>query len=310
MERTSSPSRRAGLALAFSLAAHALLVVPLIIASAGAVLQNDRPVAVGAVQLDEGRLILDGPATPRAPRPGPTASPPSRGEESEAFVATVIEPPRSVSGPSVGAAPEVHVGTLPGSRGPAGEPGTGAGPGGGTGPAARGLLTAPVPPKKVVYVIDRSVSMGLGRSPAWDVARAEVRAALATLPPEARFQVVLYNRQAEPLTIGGRRELIEATPANREEALRLLEAMRPEGGTDHEAALRRALALEPDTIFLVTDADDLTPQQVRAVTQINHGRSAIHAVELRPEVPSRPDAPLPTLARLNRGTHRRAAPLP
>src|SRR5205823_205188 len=51
--------------------------------------------------------------------------------------------------------------------------------------------------QSVVYVIDRSLSMGL--SGALGAAKREVIRSIETLPDTMRFQVIFYNRRAEPL---------------------------------------------------------------------------------------------------------------
>jgi hypothetical protein len=136
-----------------------------------------------------------------------------------------------------------------------------------------GVPAAPTA-RAVVYVIDRSGSMGEnGR-----LVRAlrEVVASLRQLPPSARFQVIAYNRDAEPLPPG---ELLPATPDRIDAAERALDALVAEGGDDeHGRALRRALALGPDVIYFLTDAKGLKPADVARVKQINKGRVTIHAV--------------------------------
>jgi hypothetical protein len=155
--------------------------------------------------------------------------------------------------------------------------------------------------RSVVYVIDRSGSMGMDGRLA--LATQELFASLERLPPEARFQVIPYNRYAEPLRIGGRTDLLDATPENKRQAARLLLAVVPEGHTDHERALKRALALHPDVIYFLTDADDLKPEEVHAITQLNRGHSAIHAIELSTTHRGRPDMPMHLLAESNRGVY-------
>ena len=146
---------------------------------------------------------------------------------------------------------------------PAGLPGGGGGEGGGAG----GVLRAPAAARSVVYVIDRSISMGMGG--ALSIAKRELLAGIDALPDDARFAVILYNGLAEPLTLGGQSGLVPATRANRAEAARQVDEVLAQGGTNHLAALRRAVALEPDVIFFVTDADELTADEVRNVTLLN-----------------------------------------
>ena len=68
--------------------------------------------------------------------------------------------------------------------------------------------------------------------------------------------------------------------------------------------LQQAIRLRPDVIFFLTDADDLNPADVRALTQINAGRSAIHVVELTLENRDRLDMPMHRLASGNHGGYR------
>jgi hypothetical protein len=155
--------------------------------------------------------------------------------------------------------------------------------------------------KSVVYVIDRSGSMGgqFGR------AREQVIASLRQLPPQARFQVVAYDRNALTLRIG-EGGLAAATPTNVELAAEALAAMREEGGTDHVRALKLALQLRPDVIYFLTDEDDLTAVGVRDISNANRGRASIHALCL--VAPSGADTPMQVLARQNRGEFRVVAP--
>lgn len=156
--------------------------------------------------------------------------------------------------------------------------------------------------RSVVYVIDRSISMGL--KGALDDARQELLDSLARLAPSTQFQVIFYNREAQPLILTGRRGLVPATDAVLREATAAVAAVQAEGSTNHPGALRQALLLEPEVVYLVTDADDMTAEQVRTVTSLNRGRSAIHAIHLGN---AREGPALRELARTNRGTYRTVA---
>jgi hypothetical protein len=160
--------------------------------------------------------------------------------------------------------------------------------------------------RSVVYVVDRSASMGLNG--AWARACREVRASLSRLPAGTRFQVIPYNRQAEPLVLQGSLDLAASGPAAPDEVTRALDALHPGGSTDHARALRRGLAFRPDFLFLLTDADDLGEKEVASVTTFNQRRTAIHTVELSRRQHTRPDSPLARLAADNRGTYRRVSP--
>ncbi len=115
------------------------------------------------------------------------------------------------------------------------------------------IFPVPAAARSVVYVIDRSGSMGQrGRL---TLARRELEASLHSLPESTQFQIIAYNRQAEPLRLSGKSSLVPATPDNIQQAARLLDAMEPEGGTEHLPALQQAIRLRPDVIFFLTDAD-------------------------------------------------------
>jgi len=164
------------------------------------------------------------------------------------------------------------------------------------------LFPLPFAATRVVYVIDRSVSMGIGRK--LDFARRELIASLRRLPPTVRFQVIIYNDSAEPLAVDGQRDLLPAEPAIIDKAISLLQTLQAAGATNPLTALRRGLTLRPDVLYFLTDADDLTPETVAAVTQQNQ-HSAIHTIELTHLRTPHPEGPLAQLARHNHGTYRR-----
>ncbi len=202
---------------------------------------------------------------------------------------------------STGAAPVIE-----GTPHPGNQPGVGheEGNGGRTGPGSGegSLLGLPPRVRSVVYLVDRSLSMGLSGS--LSQARAELLASLRHLPDEARFQVFLYNGAAEPLCVGADRGLLPATPAILAQVTARIREIQAEGNTNHVQALTRALNLHPEWIFLVTDADDLTPAQVRQITSINRGQTVIHTLDLGRS--GEKNELLQQLARDNGGRYRRA----
>lgn len=158
--------------------------------------------------------------------------------------------------------------------------------------------------QSVVYVLDRSSSMG------WKLAgvKRELLNSLGRLTPDIRFQVIFYNKHAQMLDFGGSPGLVAASPENKDRVAQQLDSLAPVGLTDHPRALRLALTLRPDDIFFLTDGDDLKPQEVESIRQLNRGRSAIHTLELTTANRDRPDMPLQVLARQNRGQYRIALP--
>jgi hypothetical protein len=176
--------------------------------------------------------------------------------------------------------------------------GTGAIPSTGSG----GLFVVPPTAKSVVFVLDHSVSMGIRRK--LDFARRELIASLRRLPPSVRFQVIDYNDFPETLIVDGQHDLLPAEPAIVAKAISLLQTIEAAGKTNHLAALHRGIGLHPDVLYLLTDADDLKPEEVASVTRWNQ-RTILHTIELTRRRTTQPDSPLARLARDNRGTYRR-----
>lgn len=171
---------------------------------------------------------------------------------------------------------------------------------GASGAGGSGAVTlffdAPARGQSVVYVIDRSISMGLNG--ALEMVKTELLHSLAELPSQARFQVIFFNRTAETVHVEGQTALLSASAANKQQVAGQLETLRAEGGTDPWPALRLALSLEPDVIYFLTDGNDLKTEHVRTVTQINHGRATIHVIDFG----GGEHGPMQALAAANRGT--------
>jgi hypothetical protein len=163
--------------------------------------------------------------------------------------------------------------------------------------AATAFFGVPAIGKSIVFVLDRSASMGLdGRL---DRARRELADSLRRLPPSAQFQVIAYNTVAEPIRIRGTVGLLPATPTMVDAVIAAVNRLPAEGGSEHLRALTEAVKSGPDVVYFLTDEDDLELRDVRTVTRINHGRVCIHALCLVP--PAGGESPMQVLARSNRG---------
>jgi hypothetical protein len=178
-----------------------------------------------------------------------------------------------------------------------GEQGTG-----GNAAETTAFFQVPAQGRSVVYVIDRSSSMGAGGRLA--LARRELLASLGRLRPPVCFQIIAYNRHPEALRVAGRVELLLATEENKQLAARFLAELVAEGSTEHGQALDQAVALRPDVIYFLTDADDLKREEVRALTQLNRGRCTIHAIEMSTGNRDKLEMPMHVLARTNGGSYR------
>src|SRR5579875_2934925 len=76
----------------------------------------------------------------------------------------------------------------------------------------------------------------------------------------------------------GNKGRMAATGVNKARIRAQLATIVPDGGTDHMAALRAALALKPEVIFFLTDADLMTNSDVNEILS-EAGTTRIQAVE-------------------------------
>jgi hypothetical protein len=116
--------------------------------------------------------------------------------------------------------------------------------------------------KSIVYVLDRSSSMGVDGM--LRKACAAIKASLCQLPADCRFQIVAYNGGVSRLAS----ELLPATDENRQRADRWLDELLAEGSSNHRVGIQEALWLRPNALFLLTDADDLDEREVKAISSL------------------------------------------
>jgi len=181
--------------------------------------------------------------------------------------------------------------------------GAGVGQRGTGGPGDASFFQVGATAKKIVYVIDSSMSMGLNG--AFNRARAELLANLQQLPADVQFQVLAYNH-LEPHCLVQPEHLQFAQPAIVTQFVQALSDrdLLPAGKTNHVAALKHALFLNPDAIYWVTDGDDFSPPDLSAVSQAIQGRTAIHVIVLVTSDDAKIDSPLRQLASSSGGTYR------
>ncbi|HSG69964.1 MAG TPA: hypothetical protein VLA12_06085, partial [Planctomycetaceae bacterium] len=155
-----------------------------------------------------------------------------------------------------------------------------------------------------VYIIDCSGSMG--EYDALEFAKAELMASLQGLNPAQKFHVIFYNEQLKELDINKRPgEPVSATDVNRNLTKRFIGTVRPRMGTRHVPALTRALAIKPDVIFFLTDAQEpkLEAAELDEIKKMNRGGARIHCIEFGIRNDLGLDNFLKKLARQNGGTH-------
>jgi hypothetical protein len=158
---------------------------------------------------------------------------------------------------------------------------------------------------KFVYVFDRSGSMGGEGRESLRAVKAELLKSLDHLDTVHQFQLVFYNERTvvfNPTGTAGR--LAFATDENKRLATRFLNSISADGGTDHEAALRTAIHLQPDVIFFLTDADDpkLSAAQLAKIRNLAAG-IIINCVEFGPGAKPSGTTFLETLAKQNGGAY-------
>jgi hypothetical protein len=149
-----------------------------------------------------------------------------------------------------------------------------------TGPTAKVSVfgSAPAEGRTFTFVIDRSSSMGQEGLGVLGVAADQLEAAINTLEPTHKFQVIAYNQRPTPL---GPKHMVEATEENKRLVKKFFITVGAYGGTDHELAMVGALAAKPDVLFLLTDGGDpfITPGQFRRLRDMAKGRTTIHCIQ-------------------------------
>jgi hypothetical protein len=121
---------------------------------------------------------------------------------------------------------------------------------------------------KFVYLFDRSASM-MGAPLA--NAKRQLIDSLKSLDELHQFHIIFFNHrlQAFDATSGGRR-IAFATDRNKLLAAGFVRRVKADGGTDRFVALKHALALNPDTIFFLSDADDpMSASEMATLAELN-----------------------------------------
>lgn len=126
-----------------------------------------------------------------------------------------------------------------------------------------------------IYIIDGSGSMiDDNRFPR---ATIELRRSVMALRPPQKFEVIFFNEESIPMPGG---PIPRSADLESKNLLRSwLRLMDPGGGTDPLAAIKQALALRPDAVFLLSDGA-LPEGTVGAVGRANTHKIPIHCVDL------------------------------
>jgi hypothetical protein len=128
----------------------------------------------------------------------------------------------------------------------------------------------------VVFVVDMSGSMNDGHR--FDRAVAELVRALGGLAPTQKFFVFFFNATTHPMLDMAPPQLQPATPDNRAKVVKWIEKLQPDADTNPEDALERALKLQPQVIYFLTDGEipPTTPDTVKGLNQAH--KTVIHTI--------------------------------
>ncbi|MCX5647893.1 MAG: VWA domain-containing protein [Planctomycetota bacterium] len=103
--------------------------------------------------------------------------------------------------------------------------------------------------RKIVYVVDRSGSM----TSSIDYVKLELKRSIGKLGEEKEFHIIFYS-SGPPVEMPTRR-LVNATERNKAFAYEFVDGIIAQGETDPSDALRRAFAVRPEVIYLLTDGE-------------------------------------------------------
>lgn len=156
--------------------------------------------------------------------------------------------------------------------------------------------------RSFVFAIDRSKSMGGDGLNALAAARDELTRVLADLESNHRFQVLAYHHGCVYCNTP---RLVPATKENKAKVSPFIDGLAAFGGTVHEMALRAALAMEPDVVFLLTDGGDphLNEIQRKNIKKLADGLATIHCIQFGYRSPSDGAEFMKKLAQDNGGSY-------
>ena len=102
-------------------------------------------------------------------------------------------------------------------------------------------------------------------------AKKELLESLKPLGDTQRFDIIFFNQRLQVFdSSGGSKRTTFATARNKELAARFVSGVKADGGTERFAALRHALALRPDVLFFLSDAEKPMPaKELEEVARLN-----------------------------------------
>lgn len=149
------------------------------------------------------------------------------------------------------------------------------------GPGATSFMNVVGNGNSFVYVIDTSSSMSTdGRL---NLAKSQLKASLRMLRPNQRFQVLFYSDSTTQMKLRKRavEEMYVATAVQVQLAGDEIERVVANGGTEHMTPLLRAIMLEPEVIYFLTDGEQprLSSTNLAEIRRKNRKGAQIHVIE-------------------------------
>ena len=161
--------------------------------------------------------------------------------------------------------------------------------------------------QRVVFVLDTSLSM-LG--PKLVAAKRELNGAIAQLPGETWFGIVVFNSQVTKW----QQRLVRASYVNKQRATYFVDSLQPAGSTATYDALETALRMDGESVYLVSDGlptcGKIVPMPAisAAVARINRvQRVSLYTIGIQIQLEPQAQWFLRELAAQNWGQHRAVA---
>lgn len=134
---------------------------------------------------------------------------------------------------------------------------------------------------RFIYVFDRSTSMEGYNAKPLIAAKQALLKSLDSLGKMHQFQIIFYNNEYRVFRLSGLQpEMYFANDETKFAARNFVQSIRGDGGTDHIQALKFALRLAPDVIFLLTDAEGgFTKRELNTISGLNKSATVINAIE-------------------------------
>jgi hypothetical protein len=159
---------------------------------------------------------------------------------------------------------------------------------GGSGYATTSVFGVEGKGNKFVYLFDRSASM---EGAPLSAAKRQLLESLKSLDSIHQFQVIFFNSKTRVFEAAGTgRRVAFASDRNKQLAANFVGGITAEGGTDRMVALREAIAMTPNVIFFLSDADDpMSASELAEIQRLNRrAQAAICVIEF-----GRKSAPTP-----------------